>query len=92
MPHQENMCEHFNSVIDEREGSVICTECGLVLEEKLFKFYGHNFSFKEKAKWTAWNNCKSLKKQQAMKQYIKLVNELLTEFTTSINSWIAQVK
>jgi transcription initiation factor TFIIIB Brf1 subunit/transcription initiation factor TFIIB len=48
MPHQENMCEHFNSVIDEREGSVICTECGLVLEEKLFKFYGHNFSFKEK--------------------------------------------
>jgi transcription initiation factor TFIIIB Brf1 subunit/transcription initiation factor TFIIB len=37
-------------VIDEREGTIICTECGLVLEEKLFKFYGHNLSLEEKGK------------------------------------------
>jgi transcription initiation factor TFIIIB Brf1 subunit/transcription initiation factor TFIIB len=50
MPYPENMCSHFNSVIDEREGTIICTECGLVLEEKLFKFYGHNLSLEEKGK------------------------------------------
>jgi transcription initiation factor TFIIIB Brf1 subunit/transcription initiation factor TFIIB len=44
MPYPENLCSHFNSVIDEKEGSIICTDCGLVLEEKLFKFYGGNLS------------------------------------------------
>ena len=39
MPYPENLCSHFNSVIDEKEGSVICTDCGLVIEDKLFKFY-----------------------------------------------------
>ena len=39
MPYPENLCTHFNSVIDEKEGSVICTDCGLVIEDKLFKFY-----------------------------------------------------
>jgi transcription initiation factor TFIIIB Brf1 subunit/transcription initiation factor TFIIB len=51
MPYPENLCAHFNSVIDEKEGSVICTDCGLVIEEKLFKFYepsqGENKSFLE---------------------------------------------
>jgi transcription initiation factor TFIIIB Brf1 subunit/transcription initiation factor TFIIB len=44
MPYPENLCSHINSVIDEKEGTIICTVCGLVLEEKLFKFYGHNLS------------------------------------------------
>jgi len=34
---------------------------------------------KEKAKWEAWNLHKGVKKTHAMKKYIKLVNELLTE-------------
>jgi transcription initiation factor TFIIIB Brf1 subunit/transcription initiation factor TFIIB len=39
MSHPENICSHLNNVIDEREGSVVCTDCGLVLEDKFFKFY-----------------------------------------------------
>lgn len=35
------------------------------------------WQLKEKAKWDAWNQHKSMKKTQAMKQYIKLVNKLL---------------
>lgn len=35
------------------------------------------FQLKEKAKWEAWNNHKGMKKKNAMKQYIKLVEELL---------------
>ena len=31
------MCEHLNCVIDEHEGTEVCTECGLVLIESVFK-------------------------------------------------------
>ena len=35
------------------------------------------FSFKEKAKWEAWNSLKGKKsKEEAMKDYIGLVNKL----------------
>jgi acyl-CoA-binding protein len=77
------------------ESALLITNCGRNFDnDTLLKLYGYYkqsiygdcntvepsyFSFKEKAKWTAWNNCKSLKKQQAVKQYIKLVNELLTD-------------
>jgi diazepam-binding inhibitor (GABA receptor modulating acyl-CoA-binding protein) len=33
--------------------------------------------FKEKAKWDAWEQHKGMKKQHAMKKYVKLSNELL---------------
>ena len=79
--------------IQFEESALLITNCGRNFDnDTLLKLYGYYkqstvgncnieepsyFSFKEKAKWTAWNNCKSLKKQQAMKLYIKLVNELL---------------
>lgn len=34
---------------------------------------------KEKAKWDVWNSHKGIKKNHAMKKYIKLVKELLDE-------------
>jgi transcription initiation factor TFIIIB Brf1 subunit/transcription initiation factor TFIIB len=36
MPYQENLCSHFNEIIDDREGTIICTDCGLVLSDHLF--------------------------------------------------------
>ena len=30
---QGNACDHFNTIHDDREGTYICTDCGLVLEE-----------------------------------------------------------
>jgi|GEM_PF-2726231 len=36
MPHSEHLCSHENIIDDEREGCSVCTNCGLVLEEKLF--------------------------------------------------------
>lgn len=48
MPNTENLCSHINTVIDEREGSVVCTECGLVLEDKYFKVYNYHLSPIEK--------------------------------------------
>jgi acyl-CoA-binding protein len=37
------------------------------------------WQMKDKAKWDAWNSHKGVKKNHAMKKYIKLVNELLSE-------------
>lgn len=36
MSTNETICGHFNEVIDEREGTVICIDCGLVLSDKNF--------------------------------------------------------
>lgn len=36
MPHPENLCSHTNHIIDEREGTIVCTDCGLVLTDKIF--------------------------------------------------------
>ena len=46
MPHQEYLCSHTRTVEDDREGTIVCTECGLVLEDKLF-LNGKDFSFSE---------------------------------------------
>lgn len=36
MVNAEHLCSHKNIIDDEREGSCVCTECGLVLEQQLF--------------------------------------------------------
>lgn len=36
MPYPENLCSHINTLVDEREGCVVCTDCGLVTEEMFF--------------------------------------------------------
>lgn len=36
MPHSEHLCEHLNPIDDEREGTIVCTDCGLVLSDQLF--------------------------------------------------------
>jgi transcription initiation factor TFIIIB Brf1 subunit/transcription initiation factor TFIIB len=43
MPHNEHLCSHETTIEDERGGCVVCTECGLVLEEKLFFDYRKPF-------------------------------------------------
>lgn len=37
MPHSEHLCPHLDQVTDEREGTVVCIQCGLVLTEQLFQ-------------------------------------------------------
>jgi len=36
MPHSEYLCTHINQITDEREGTIVCTDCGLVLTDKIF--------------------------------------------------------
>jgi transcription initiation factor TFIIIB Brf1 subunit/transcription initiation factor TFIIB len=37
MPNSESLCQHLNEIIDQRQGDVICTDCGLVLSEVYYK-------------------------------------------------------
>lgn len=37
----------MNTLIDEREGTIVCTCCGLVVDEKIYNFYDSNLSSKE---------------------------------------------
>jgi transcription initiation factor TFIIIB Brf1 subunit/transcription initiation factor TFIIB len=43
MSNQENICMHLNEVIDDREGSIICIDCGLVLSDNLY--HADNYLF-----------------------------------------------
>ena len=36
MSHEEDFCGHLNEIIDEREGTIICTDCGLILSQHIF--------------------------------------------------------
>lgn len=36
MPHSENLCFHRNKITDEREGTIVCSDCGLVLTNQIF--------------------------------------------------------
>jgi len=36
MPFTENLCSHVNETVDEKEGCVVCMDCGLVLDDKIF--------------------------------------------------------
>jgi transcription initiation factor TFIIIB Brf1 subunit/transcription initiation factor TFIIB len=45
MPHPENLCPHLNEIIDERAGAIVCTDCGLVISDFIFK---HNYQIAEK--------------------------------------------
>jgi|LakMenE01Jun11ns_1017340.scaffolds.fasta_scaffold00735_3 transcription initiation factor TFIIIB Brf1 subunit/transcription initiation factor TFIIB len=36
MPYPEYLCGHENVIDDTREGCSVCTDCGLVLEDKIF--------------------------------------------------------
>ena len=74
------------------ESALLITNCVRNLDnDTLLKLYGYYkqsihgdcnieepsyFSFKEKAKWTAWNNCKGMPKEIAQVKYIKLVYKL----------------
>ena len=49
MPFNEHLCPHTNEIIDEHEGSIVCTNCGLVLSS-VFKNYVNNFQFENKQK------------------------------------------
>ena len=37
-----DLCNHLNEIIDENRGDIICTDCGLVLSDKLFINYKGN--------------------------------------------------
>jgi transcription initiation factor TFIIIB Brf1 subunit/transcription initiation factor TFIIB len=36
MPHSEHCCTHINQVIDEREGTMVCLDCGYVVAEQIY--------------------------------------------------------
>jgi transcription initiation factor TFIIIB Brf1 subunit/transcription initiation factor TFIIB len=48
MSNFENLCSHIDTVIDEREGSTVCVECGLVLEDKFFVSNFQESNYEEK--------------------------------------------
>ena len=48
MSNFENLCSHIDTVIDEREGSTVCVECGLVLENKFFVSNFQESNYEEK--------------------------------------------
>ena len=47
MSNQENICGHLNEIIDDREGTIICIDCGLVLSDNLYQ---------ENTKFSLFNN------------------------------------
>lgn len=36
MPHSEHLCSHINTIEDAHEGTIVCTDCGLVLSDQTF--------------------------------------------------------
>ena len=89
MNKNEDLELQFNKAVNDIKNS------GKIFDNKiLLELYGYykqstigdcniqepSFLFvKEKAKWDAWNNHKSLKKNHAMKKYINLVDKLLKD-------------
>lgn len=39
MANKDCSCNHFNELIDETRGDIVCTDCGLVLSDKVFINY-----------------------------------------------------
>ncbi len=37
MPHSEHFCPHLDQVTDDREGTIVCTNCGLVITDQVFQ-------------------------------------------------------
>jgi transcription initiation factor TFIIIB Brf1 subunit/transcription initiation factor TFIIB len=84
MPYPEDMCAHINSVIDEREGSIVCTSCGLVLDEKIFNFNNSNLSYQEDGQNVCFKNevKEILSKLQLPEVY---TNRILENFKNEIS-------
>ena len=47
MPNTENLCSHRETINDDREGTVVCVNCGFVLSDQL---YQSNYCFHENNK------------------------------------------
>jgi acyl-CoA-binding protein len=87
MTHSEDLTQEFEDSIKQIKN------CGKTFDNDiLLKLYGYYkqscvgdcdiecpsfWQVKEKAKWDAWNQHKGMKKDHAMKRYIKLVSKLL---------------
>lgn len=52
MPNSEHLCNHQNKIDDFKEGICVCTDCGLVLEDKLFS----NYNQQEKKEYSTEKN------------------------------------
>jgi transcription initiation factor TFIIIB Brf1 subunit/transcription initiation factor TFIIB len=46
----------MNTLIDEREGTIVCTCCGLVVDEKIYNFYDSNLSSPEDGQNSCFKN------------------------------------
>ncbi len=83
----EDLTEEFNNSANQIKNSGKSFD-----NDTLLKLYGYYkqattgdcnvecpsfWQVKEKAKWEAWNQHKGIKKDHAMKRYIKLVSKLL---------------
>ncbi len=42
MYFEEHFCEHINEVIDQREGAIICSDCGLVVSSLFTNNFNEN--------------------------------------------------
>ena len=42
MYFEEHFCEHINEVIDQREGTIICSDCGLVVSSLFINSFNEN--------------------------------------------------
>ena len=81
MPHKEHLCSHEYIIDDEREGCSVCTECGLVLEEKLFlpgyNEKNHNETFHDMS-------FKNIEKKKEIKELLHRIN-LPDVFTSQVS-------
>lgn len=73
MPHREHLCSHENKVDDEREGICVCTDCGLVLEEKLF-LPGYNEKTCFETLQCVTSTQKELEKKEEIKELLHRIN------------------
>lgn len=75
-------CKHINTVVDEREGSIICSDCALVTSEHLFLCSNVTSSFTQQYKTENYNVTSSLSQQYKTENEILEILERLNLSST----------
>ena len=76
MPHSEHLCGHENVIDDEREGSCVCINCGLVLESQLFLPGFNEIKYEKKI-----TDIKEIEKNEQIRELLHRIN--LPDFLSS---------
>lgn len=69
MPHSEHLCGHENVIDDEREGSCVCINCGLVLESQLFLPGFNEIKYEKKI-----TDIKEIEKNEQIRELLHRIN------------------